>query len=111
MPKPDHHTSSPAQLQGALHREHLTSFCPHVLLPSGLTSIPARHSYALVVRCDQVIASCRRLPGTYCAPGWWWRLVLAKPMKPGRPRSSKVYRPRVECLAGTVPLGDPSDAV
>jgi hypothetical protein len=27
--------------------------------------------------------------GAYCAPDWWWKMTLAKPIKPGRPRKAK----------------------
>jgi len=28
------------------------------------------------------------IAGAYCAPGWWWQKVLAKPLTPGRPRKN-----------------------
>ena len=32
----------------------------------------------------------RTIAGAYCAPGWWWQKVLAKPIRPGRPRQKDV---------------------
>ena len=29
------------------------------------------------------------IAGAHCAPGWWWKQVLAKPIKVGRPRKCK----------------------
>jgi hypothetical protein len=29
------------------------------------------------------------IAGAYCAPGWWWQQILAKPINVGRPRKER----------------------
>ena len=75
MSKLDHHLSSPAQLQAASALGLSDQLLSAALLPSGLTSIPGRHSYALAVHSDRESVSCRQLLGRIVRPdgGGSWR--------------------------------------
>jgi hypothetical protein len=111
MPEPDHHPSSPAQLQGATAAgasdQLLSARAAALWLDVNPRTAQLRASRALRSgdRLVQTIA------GAYCAPRWWRKLALAKPIKPGRPSNGKVSTRRVKSSACRVLCKDASAAV